>query len=274
MTRLAPKLEVIRALFARSGNQCAFPGCVQPLVNHKNQLIGQVCHIEAATPGGERYNQRQTDEERRDYKNLLLLCYPHHVETNDVNEFPVERIISIKLNHESIFEKSDFKIDEPELTRLVSEMEKYWENVERLNSIEHSFEELAFRVNAKDSFFDLIESARGATVDIENLLDRLHQSDHKLLDDFNDLLSYKNIDPDLFLDIPYYQNTFKIRNWEDHNIATPNLLNRLRIDLVHIEVKYLEEYLKTSSNDLLAKDRLDRVKITLTELAQYAIHVD
>jgi hypothetical protein len=86
MTRLTPKSEVIRALFARSGNQCAFPGCAQLLVNHKNQLIGQVCHIEAATPGGERYNQRQTDEERRDYNNLLLLCYPHHVETNDVDE--------------------------------------------------------------------------------------------------------------------------------------------------------------------------------------------
>lgn len=106
------------------------------------------------------------------------------------------------------------------------------------------------------------------------MLDRLHQSDSKLLDDFNDLLSSKNIDPNLFSDVPYYQNVFKIRNWEEHNIATPNFLNRLRIDLVHIEIKYLEEYLKTNSNDLLARDRLDRVKVTLAELAQYAIHVD
>jgi hypothetical protein len=274
MTRLAPKLEVIRALFARSGNQCAFPGCAQTLVNHKNQLIGQVCHIEAATPGGERYNQRQTDEERRDYKNLLLLCYPHHVETNDVDEYPVERMINIKFDHESIFEKSDFKIDESELIKIVGEMNKYWEDIERLNSIDHSFEELAFKVNVKDSFFDVMESAREATVAIDDLLERLHQSDRQLLEDFNDLLSSKNIDPNLFLDVPYYRNAFEIRNWEDHNIATPNLLNRLRINLGHIEIKYLEEYLKNNSRDLLARDRLELVKITLAELAQSALHVD
>jgi len=51
-------------------------------------------------------------------------------------------------------------------------------------------------------------------------------------------------------------------------------LNRLRIDLVHIEVKYLEEYLKTNSNDLLAKNRLQKVKLLLADLAQHAMHVD
>ncbi len=49
MARLAPKAEILRALFARSGNQCAFPGCTQPLINDKNKFIAQVCHIEAAS---------------------------------------------------------------------------------------------------------------------------------------------------------------------------------------------------------------------------------
>jgi hypothetical protein len=40
MARLAPKIDVIRALFARSGNQCAFPRYVQALVNQKiNSLV-------------------------------------------------------------------------------------------------------------------------------------------------------------------------------------------------------------------------------------------
>ena len=39
MTRLTPKQETLRALFAKSGNQCAFPGCNHHIINGKNQLI-------------------------------------------------------------------------------------------------------------------------------------------------------------------------------------------------------------------------------------------
>ena len=85
LARLSPRLETIRGLFARSGNQCALPGCIHPLVNEKQKFIGQVCHIEAAMPDGERYNPKQTDEERRSYENLLILCYQHHIETDKGN---------------------------------------------------------------------------------------------------------------------------------------------------------------------------------------------
>ena len=36
-------------------------------------------------PQGERFNAEQSDEERRSYDNLLLLCYQHHIETDDVD---------------------------------------------------------------------------------------------------------------------------------------------------------------------------------------------
>ena len=85
MPRLQPGIDVLRALFARSENRCAFPGCTALLVNEKNQFIAQVCHIEAAEGGGERFNARESDEQRRSYENLMLLCYAHHVETNDVS---------------------------------------------------------------------------------------------------------------------------------------------------------------------------------------------
>ncbi|EKE03034.1 MAG: hypothetical protein ACD_20C00287G0017 [uncultured bacterium] len=65
MTRKAPTTDILRALFARSGNQCAFPSCNHHLINHKNQFVGQICHIEAANVGGERYNPSQNDEQRR-----------------------------------------------------------------------------------------------------------------------------------------------------------------------------------------------------------------
>lgn len=276
MSRIAPKIDVLRALFARSGNQCAFPGCSHPIINSKNKFIGQVCHIEAAMEGGERFNPESNDEYRRSYENLLILCYPHHIETDDVDEYPVSRLVQMKNEHEQLFEKSDFKIDEAELIKLSYEMEKYWSDVERLNKVDHIFADtgLAMEVNGENSFFDVIASAYNAVDGIQNLLESLHQSDETLKQDFESFLSKKGISKELLDDIPYYENPFENRNWESHNLGTPNWLQRLRIDLAHIEVKYLEEYLKTNSNDLIAKNSFENAKNRLKKYAKTAMHID
>ena len=276
MSRIAPKIDVLRALFARSGNQCAFPGCSHPIINSKNKFIGQVCHIEAAMEGGERFNPESNDEYRRSYENLLILCYPHHIETDDVNEYPVSRLVQMKNEHEQLFEKSDFKIDEAELIKLSYEMEKYWSDVERLNKVDHIFADtgLAMEVNGENSYFDVIASAYNAVDGIQNLLESLHQSDETLKQDFESFLSKKGISKELLDDIPYYENPFENRNWESHNLGTPNWLQRLRIDLAHIEVKYLEEYLKTNSNDLIAKNSFENAKNRLKKYAKTAMHID
>jgi tetratricopeptide (TPR) repeat protein len=99
MARLPLKSDVLRALFARSGNQCAFPGCNHPLISEKGAFIAQICHIEAANEGGPRYNEHQTDEERRAEGNLLLLCYRHHKETDDVAEYTVQHLQGMKKRH-------------------------------------------------------------------------------------------------------------------------------------------------------------------------------
>ena len=70
--------KTLKRLFGLSGNICAFPDCNALLVNEKNALDSNICHIEAANEGGERYNSSMTDEERADYSNLILLCRQHH----------------------------------------------------------------------------------------------------------------------------------------------------------------------------------------------------
>jgi hypothetical protein len=276
MARLVPKTDTLRALFARSGNQCAFPDCAQSLINDKNKFIAQVCHIEAASEGGERFNPEGNDEHRRSYENLLFLCYPHHIETDDVEEYPVDRLLEIKRDHEQLFLKSDFKIDESELSKLSYEMEKYWSDMDRLNKLDHIFADsgLAMDVNSENSFFDVIASAYDAVNGIESLLESFHKSDEDLKADFEELLIKKDVSPELFNDIPYYANPFENRNWESHNLGTPNWLQRVRIDLVHIEVKFLEEYLKTHSDDLHAKAKFEKAKEELKEYAETAMHVD
>lgn len=276
MARLAPKLETLRALFARSGNQCAFPGCTQPLINKKNLFIGQVCHIEAANVGGERYNKNSTDEYRRSYDNLFLLCYPHHVETDNVDEYSVERLTEMKLTHESLFEKSDFKIDESELMKLTHKMNEYWNEIDRLNQVDHLYKDvdLTMEVNGQNNFFDLTASLKKTVDAIEYLMNTFHKSDEQLIDDLKTLLQKKEIEINIFDDIPYYENPFVNRNWESHNIGKPNWFQRLRIDLTHMEVKYLEEYLKTNSDDLKAHEAFEKTKELLKKYAQSAMHVD
>ena len=80
------KFETIKALLARSGNQCAFSNCVHPIFNDNNLFVSQLCHIEAISPEGPRYNPDATAEKVNSYSNLLFLCYRHHKETDDATK--------------------------------------------------------------------------------------------------------------------------------------------------------------------------------------------
>lgn len=102
MARLAVEKETLRNLALRSRNQCAFPGCTHPIMNDKNELVAELCHIEAAEEGGQRYNSAQSDEQRRSYENLMFLCHRHHKETDDVSIFTPEKLREMKSTHESL----------------------------------------------------------------------------------------------------------------------------------------------------------------------------
>lgn len=108
MTRLAPTPNTLKRLFSISGNQCAFPDCSNSLVRENNDLVADICHIEAAEPGGERYNTMQSDEQRRDISNLIILCPTHHRVTNNVDEFPVLAMQEMKRRHEDKYRNSRY----------------------------------------------------------------------------------------------------------------------------------------------------------------------
>lgn len=105
--RLTPKGDTLRELFLKSGNLCAFPECHRLMMDADGSFIGLVCHIEAAEPGGERFNAAMTNEERRAVTNLLLLCHEHHVKTDDTTLFDVARMKQMKSDHEKRFADPD-----------------------------------------------------------------------------------------------------------------------------------------------------------------------
>ena len=90
-----------KRLYALSGNKCAYPECRERLADRESDiLLSQICHIEAAEAGGERYNPDQTDDQRRNFDNLILLCANHHLKTNDVIVYTVSALKKMKRDHE------------------------------------------------------------------------------------------------------------------------------------------------------------------------------
>ena len=99
------KPTTIRRLDKLSGNQCAEPSCQKNLIAEDGQsIISKICHIEAASKNGPRWNANMNDDERRDFSNLILLCDEHHtIIDNKVNEirFPVSLLKKWKTEHEA-----------------------------------------------------------------------------------------------------------------------------------------------------------------------------
>ena len=99
--RLAPTKATVRNLFGVSGNECAFKGCTQRIIDSDGVIVGQICHIEAAERGGPRFNPCMTNEQRRELSNLVLLCYKHHKKTDNTKDWSVDRMKKMKADHEA-----------------------------------------------------------------------------------------------------------------------------------------------------------------------------
>jgi hypothetical protein len=109
----APSRPTVKRLFALSGNRCAFPGCPTPLVDrHTGSVVGEVCHIKGEKPSAPRYDLAQDDRDRHGFENLVLLCNVHHKVIDDgPGEFPVDRLVTMKQQHETRIDGKEFVDD-------------------------------------------------------------------------------------------------------------------------------------------------------------------
>lgn len=204
----------------------------------------------------------------------MLLCYAHHVETNDTAVYPATRLHEIKAAHEVCSQLGDFVVDENALAMIASDMAAYWLRIETLNTIEHSMSELARHIDAAATFFDIMTACRECKERIASFHSALLDADERLDVDFIALLKRRGVDPEMFHDVPYHENPFVNRNWELHNFGLPNNMQELDILFHQLELKYLEEFLKTHADDCGARERLERVKAEFAILAQHAIGID
>lgn len=97
--------KTLKRLFGLSRNRCSFPECEKEMSDENSAKHSNICHIEAANDGGERWNDNMSNQQRADYDNLILLCPPCHDKTNDVDKYDVNALKRMKSRHEREMEK-------------------------------------------------------------------------------------------------------------------------------------------------------------------------
>ncbi|MBI3118341.1 MAG: HNH endonuclease [Candidatus Hydrogenedentes bacterium] len=102
MQRKQPTSATLKALFAKSGNKCAFPDCTNPIIYDRQILVAEVCHINAIAAQGARFDPSLDDDYLRSYENLILLCHAHHRRVDVLEgEFSVTTLKEMRRQHEA-----------------------------------------------------------------------------------------------------------------------------------------------------------------------------
>lgn len=136
--RLPPTPSVLKKLFALSGNRCSIPGCAQPLIDPSGTLLGKVAHIHAAEAGGPRFDPSMTNEQRRSFVNLMIVCGRHHDVIDDkANEadFSAARLKKIKADHEAWFRRAERQLLEQFVDTTQATQPTYPNNLRALAAV-------------------------------------------------------------------------------------------------------------------------------------------
>lgn len=97
--------KVANVLWARAAGRCEFEGCNELLC--EDWLTGkvvngsQIAHILPVAHSA-RAKDDQTEEQKTDINNLMLICYKHHnlIDKSAPEEYPEERLLAMKRKHE------------------------------------------------------------------------------------------------------------------------------------------------------------------------------
>lgn len=223
--RLDPTPSTIKKLFAYSGNQCAMPDCREFLVDETGAMLGKIAHIHAAEKGGVRFNEKMTNEQRRAFDNLMLVCGKHH----DIIDYPEnveiyrpEVLRNCKAEHEGRFRRAERQLIEqvtdttqatqptyPRTMRRigevlgVSEMVDHDEEIEGIGSFIDRLKELpleqrdfavklAIRMRRQDAEKLLVEDVTGAfQIGNTKLQNHMRVLDHHGLGGINEGHNYR-----------------------------------------------------------------------------------
>lgn len=246
--RISPRADTLKVLYTLSGNQCAFPDCEHPIFNDSGLYIANLCHIEAASENGPRFNKEQSDDDRRGIDNLLFMCHRHHKETDDTDKFTVESLRQLKQHHESNFSEAGRSATREMLNQINAEINYFWNS---LSSKEFEVPDLKIERDFTQSLvalFDELDTRINNLSDYANIISE-SDSDLVITRDLNTLFEKLKIDPKQIQQIHSNENPFVGRNWELHNIGRPNYFSHINLCVLQLKVKVFEALIKAHPND-------------------------
>lgn len=98
-----PTPSTAKILFALSCNICSVPGCEEKLADPGwAEVNADIAHIHGANPGSARFEASMTDDQRRAFENLLLVCPNHHrrIDRLEPHKFPPDLLRDWKARHD------------------------------------------------------------------------------------------------------------------------------------------------------------------------------
>ncbi len=119
--------KVIDTIAKRAGYMCSWPKCGKRTVgpgDSQSQIvnIGVAAHINAAAPGGPRYDPQQTSEQRAAAENAIWLCQDHgKMADADTTKYPDHLLRNWKKVHEEHIRQTVGKQEAPALTVVSGE---------------------------------------------------------------------------------------------------------------------------------------------------------
>lgn len=230
--RLPPKLTTLRKLYYLSGNNCAYEWggfkCGNMLFNFRDgSFIGEICHIEAASEKGERFNINMTNETRRHVDNLILLCRNCHSLTNNVEIYTVEVLKEMKHTHEARFKA----------TEIVQKMGAAFKDLSK--------EKKLIEAKNLNRFYDIVSGP-----DWRNIID-LEESSSILTDMFNNMMkefSRLSVDSKAFAAICLEHAKYIDGKDEQFGVYP---------DVMQSNVRDWERSAKSMFEELISKDLMD-----------------
>lgn len=267
MSRKPVNMNIVKSLLANSGNKCAFPGCNHIIVNEKHKLVGELCHIEAYSSKGARYNSNQSIDERNAYDNLVFMCHKHHNETHDL-KYTVEDLKKMKLEHESRYSENPYILDMSIFYKMMSQNTDYWNEVAYINEFENQLIEQKYEIDTKLSQVELIESIRSDLNYLENLTSMLQYSDRNLGNEIIDFLNKNMINSTINIDKEKLLNKFSNRNWEIHNIGVSNWMSSISVKLMQLEIKCMQNELLLNPSNRMLKHKIKELENQFKEMAR------
>ena len=168
---------------------------------------------------------------------------------------------------------NSFEVDASIVSQVEREMESYWSTLIRLQEA-HSVPDLAVELKPGRSGTRVFKDLRAKIKDVEALLEYYRESDERAPEELKTFLQTLGYDLTLLELVPYYENPFENRNWEHHNLGSPNVLLDLRTLQLYAELLYLTEYAKHHTGDTVAKARREAVMNELSNIAASELYDD